>query len=196
MGRKVIFLRQEVEAYLNRVIAQPGSKREPLGESAFWIACNAARPWRCPVFTTERTAAKRARPQSERTPFVTFRTTVLMRMACALALLGGHGASLPKAAPVGRELGIAFLQASALGMGGLAGETAGHTPLQITPVLLPGRGGQGDTALVQSNRAPQHGLPAGGKHGVPCLAGKLTSPHVMGQPDLPGRRGGWCGCAL
>ena len=60
-----------------------------MGESACWIAWTADRPWRFPVFTIERTAAKRSRPQSERNPFVTFRKTVLMRMACALALLVG-----------------------------------------------------------------------------------------------------------
>ena len=76
-----------------------------------------------------------------------------------------------------------------MGIGGLAGETAVHTPLEITAVLIQGRGGQGVTAFVNGKRAQQHGLHARGKHGVPCLDGKLTIPQLMGQTDLPLLRG-------
>ena len=98
---------------------------------------------------------------------------------------GGNGGIVQKEEQVVLDLGIAFLQASAMGVGGLAGETAVHTPLEITAVLIQRRGGQGVTAFVNGKRAQQHGLHAGGKHRVPCLEGKLTIPQLMGQTDLP-----------
>ena len=102
---------------------------------------------------------------------------------------GGNGGIVQKEEQVVLDLGIAFLQASAMGIGGLAGKTAVHTPLEITAVLIQRRGGQGVTAFVNGERAQQHGLHARGKHGVPRLDGKLTIPQLMGQTDLPLLRG-------
>jgi hypothetical protein len=82
-------------------------------------------------------------------------------------------------------LGIAFLQASAMGIGGLAGETAVHTPLEITAVLIQRRGGQGVTAFVNGKGAQQQGLYPGRKPGISRVDGKLTIPPLMGQTDLP-----------
>ena len=98
---------------------------------------------------------------------------------------GGNGDIVQKEAPVVLDLGIAFLQASAMGGRGLAGETAVHTPLEITAVLLQGRGGPGVTTCVNGERAQQDGLHARGIHGVPSLDGQLTIPPWMGQTDLP-----------
>src|SRR2546429_3808482 len=58
---------------------------------------------------------------------------------------GGNGGIVQKEEHVVLDLSIAFLQASAMGSGGLAGETAVHTPLAITVVLIQCRGGQGVT---------------------------------------------------
>lgn len=66
------------------VITEPGSHKEPIGESTLWMAWYAERPKRVPVFTAERTAANRSRFHWERNPFVTFLNTVLTRMACSL----------------------------------------------------------------------------------------------------------------
>src|SRR6266550_2269812 len=61
---------------------------------------------------------------------------------------GWNGGIVQKEEQVVLDLGIAFLQASAMGSGGLAGETTVHTPLEITAVLIQRRGGQGVTAFV------------------------------------------------
>ena len=110
-----------------------------------------------------------------------------MRIACSLVLLvGGMVVSVQKEEQVVLDLGIAFLQASAMGIGRLAGETAGHTPLEITAVLILQRsGGQGVTAFVNGKRAQQQGLHPGRKHSISRVDGKLTIPQLMGQTDLP-----------
>ena len=83
------------------------------------------------------------------------------------------------------DLGIAFLQASAVGVGGLERETAVDTPLQITPVLIQGGGCYGVTTLVDFKGTQQHRLHARGKHRIPCLEGKLTILDLIGQTDWP-----------
>ena len=61
---------------------------------------------------------------------------------------GGNGAILQKEEQVVLDLGIAFLQPAAVGVGGLERERAVDTPLQITPVLIEGGGREGITTLV------------------------------------------------
>ena len=53
---------------------------------------------------------------------------------------GRNGGIVQKQEQVVLDLGIAFLQPSAVGIGGLERETAVDTSLQITPVLIQGRG--------------------------------------------------------
>ena len=83
------------------------------------------------------------------------------------------------------NLGIAFLQPSAVGVGRLARYTAVDTPAEIAPVLIQGGGGQGVSALVDGKGAQQHRLHARRKHGIAGLDGKLANPQLMGQTDLP-----------
>ena len=98
---------------------------------------------------------------------------------------GGNGGIVQQEEQVVLDLGIAFLQASAMSIAGLAGETAVHTPLEITAVLIQCRGRQGVPALVNRKRPQQYGLHARGKDGIPGLESKLAIPQLVGQTDLP-----------
>src|ERR1700752_4943506 len=98
---------------------------------------------------------------------------------------GGNGAILQKEEQVVLDLGIAFLQPAAVGVGGLEREIAVDTPLQITPVLIQGGGREGVTTLVDGKGTQEHRLHPWGKHGIASVDGKLTIPDLVGQTDLP-----------
>jgi hypothetical protein len=108
---------------------------------------------------------------------VTFRNTVLMRMACSLELfVRWNGGVIQKQAQVVANLGIAFLQAFPMGVGGLVSSTPVDTPLEITAILIPRGGGQRVTTLVHRKRPQQYGLHARGTYGIPGLESKLAIP--------------------
>ncbi len=66
---------------------------------------------------------------------------------------GGNGGIFQKEAQVVLDLGIAFLQPSAVEVGRRARSTAVDTPAEIAPVLIQGRGGQGVSAFVDGKGA-------------------------------------------
>ena len=98
---------------------------------------------------------------------------------------GRNGGIFQKEEQVVLDLGIAFLQPSAVGVGGLERETAVDTPLQITPVLIQGGGRQGVTTFVDGKGPQEHRLHPWRKHGIARVDGKLTIPDLVGQTDLP-----------
>jgi hypothetical protein len=133
------------------------------------MVCKAARPGRVPGCTTERPAAHRARPPSARTPWVTVRTTVRLRIACALAcVVGGTGAS-SSTRPHG-----SWLVASRRGHRrpwGWVGGRAGLPPP-----------GQGPGAWAHRRQPP-------GPHGSSRREGPRTIPAWGGPTARPDRRG-------
>jgi hypothetical protein len=88
-----------------------------------------------------------------------------------------------------RDLGIAFLQPSAVRVSGLECETAVDTSLQITPVLIQGGGRQGVTTRVNSKGPQEHRLHPWHKHRIASVDGKPAIPHLVGSTDLPVRSG-------
>ena len=102
---------------------------------------------------------------------------------------GGNAGIFQTEEQVLLELGIALLQPTAMGVGGLERHTVGDTSPEIALVLVQGGSGEGVTAFVDGKGAQQHPLHAGGKHGIPGVEGELTIPDLMGQTDLPLRCG-------
>ena len=102
---------------------------------------------------------------------------------------GWNGGIVEKEEQMVLDLGIASLQPSAVGVGGLECQTAVDTPLQITPILIQGGGREGITTLVNGKGPQEHGLYPWRKHGISRVEGKLTIPDLVGQTDLPVRSG-------
>ena len=92
----------------------------------------------------------------------------------------GNGGILQKQEQVILNLRRAFLQPSAVGVGGLERETAGDAPVQITAVLIQGGGGQGVTTLCGWQR------PAAT---LPSCAGQTRYRRPRGQIDNPAADG-------
>jgi hypothetical protein len=107
-------------------------------------------------------------------------------MACSLEWFGGgNGGGIQKQAHVIANLGITFLQACPMGVGGLVSYAPVDTPLEITQVLIPRGGGQGVPAVVNRQGPQQDRLHARGNHGLPNLDRTWAISPWMGSTDLP-----------
>jgi hypothetical protein len=71
------------------VTTQHIENKDLRGFKAIRIDSKEEKPCLLPVLTTERTAANKSRPQSERNPLVTFLKMTLQRKACWLEFLVG-----------------------------------------------------------------------------------------------------------
>jgi hypothetical protein len=104
-------------------------------------------------------------------------------LACVMR--GWKGGVIQTPEPGVAERGLAFLQPSPMGGGGLAREPPVDTPLELTTLLRQRGGSQGVAAVVKGTRAPPSRLHARGTHGVPGLEGQWATPQLMGPPDRP-----------
>ena len=104
---------------------------------------------------------------------------------------GGNRGLVQKGAQVGLDLGTAFLKGSAMGIEVLAGETAGHTPLEITAGgavglgyagALPGPAGACETIARQFD--PGLSITA---HKCTAMVGNAAQP-ITGHTPQPDRR--------